>query len=100
MSKIEWIKVPLEEADAVVTIPAQFAELPGLDIDPAADPHEYLNYTVIGDYSYVVKGIYDLENKNRMNTSSEEELALWDEIIEANEHWELVTELPEVDVEI
>lgn len=101
MSKIEWIKVPLAEADATTTIPEKFTDLPGLNIDPNADPHDYLNYTVIGEYSYVVKGIYDLVNKNRQTVSSEEELALWDEILEENPHWEIVTELPiQEDVEV
>lgn len=100
MSKIEWIKVPLAEADATTTIPAKFAELPNLNIDPEADPRKYLNYTTIGEYVYVVKGIYDLPNKCRGNYASEEELALWGEIIEANDTWEVITQLPETDVKI
>ena len=94
---IEYIKVPLEEADAVATIPEKFTELSGLNIDPEADPREYLNYTVIDDFSYVVKGIYDLVNKNRLTTSSEEELALWDEVMEENPNWEIVDTLPQQD---
>ena len=90
---IEYIKVPLAEADAIATIPEQFAHL-GLNIDIEADPREYLNYTVIDDYSYVVKGVYDLENKNRAFPASAEELAIWDSIIADNENWEVVESLP------
>ena len=93
---MEYIKVPLVEADAVATIPAQFAEL-GLNIDLEADPRDYLNYVVIEDYSYVIKGVYDLKNKNRMFPTSDEENEIWDSILADNPNWDVVTSLPQQD---
>ena len=90
---VTYIKIPLAEADAIVQIEDSML-VEGLNIDKEKDIREYLIYHVIDGYSYVVKGLFDLENKNRMRPASEEELEKWDEFISNNPNWEEVDSLP------
>jgi len=95
---MRYLKVPFAEADVLREIPEAMV-IDGLNIDPEAECTDYLIWEVIEDYSYVNMAIYDLENKNRMYPSSEEEVAKWEALAE-DKGWEIVDEKPQVDVEL
>ncbi len=100
-----YLKVPLVQADAIRKITPDML-VDGLNIDPEKEITDYLIWQVLEDpkdekeYSYIVTGIFDLENKNRMNPASEEEDEMWQSFADANEEWEIVESLPEQKNEI
>jgi len=114
---MKYIKIPLAEADEITTI-SESMLVEGLNIDQSKDIREYLNYTVYkvniingvetvvkddeeGEYySYVVKGIFDLVNKNRLKPSSEAEIEMWDAIIAEHPNWSEVETLPSQELEL
>lgn len=92
-----YIKLSLEEANNFnLIITEEIARLP-LSLEIGTDIRKYLIYKIIGDFSYVKIGLYDLKNHNRINEASQEEIEMWDNIISSN-NWETVESLPTINL--
>ena len=96
---VKYLKIPLGDADAIREITPDML-VDGLNIDVEKEITDYLIWQVLKDpkdgkdYSYIVTGIFDLVNKNRMNPASEEEEEKWQAFADSNDDWSIVDSLP------
>jgi len=103
MAKLKYIKIPIADAEKEFLVTEDMMNL-GFKIAVGDDLKQYLSYSHIGDYSYVVKALYTVTNYkggyNRTTLGSDAEDVLWAEVLDLNPTWEEVDEKPAQEQEL